>query len=227
MSQHWIQTYTGKAFDYLNVTPESIDILDIAHALSRIPRFLGHTEQFFSVAQHSVNVSHTVPAGFALEALLHDAPEAYISDLPTPMKTIPALSGPLRALETRIWLAVALKYGTQQNPMLDVLSPEVKKADFEAFVWEHYALRGYCHAPDLERDYGLTELPSWVTVSMACWEPETAKVNFLRRFVELTGDAYAQECLDSLGGATTGTRHSVFVSESPVAWDLLCGRPEK
>ncbi|MFG0247924.1 MAG: phosphohydrolase, partial [Phycisphaeraceae bacterium JB051] len=78
----WIQTYTGKAFYPLREDPGIIDIRDIAHALSLQCRFNGHCSDFYSVAQHSVHVSEVVPQAFALWGLLHDAAEAYMSDLP-------------------------------------------------------------------------------------------------------------------------------------------------
>lgn len=82
-----IQTYTGLQFDVSNPKPEMIRIEDIAHALSCIPRFGGHTLRFYSVAQHSVHVSRLVPERYAKEALLHDAAEAYLLDMMTPIKS--------------------------------------------------------------------------------------------------------------------------------------------
>ncbi len=82
----WIQTWTGKAFRPLRPDPASIDIRDIAHSLSLLCRFNGHCHRFYSVAQHSVIVSHVVPPEHALWGLLHDAAEAYVSDLPRPVK---------------------------------------------------------------------------------------------------------------------------------------------
>jgi hypothetical protein len=66
----------------------SICIQDIAHALSNICRFTGHTKKFYSVAQHSVLASRYAPTEHKLTALLHDATESYINDLSTPAKSI-------------------------------------------------------------------------------------------------------------------------------------------
>ena len=82
----WIQTFTGRAFYVLDPRPEDVDIEDIAHALSMQCRFAGHCREFYSVAQHSVTASWLVPPEDALWGLLHDAAEAYVVDLPRPIK---------------------------------------------------------------------------------------------------------------------------------------------
>lgn len=83
---NFIVTNSGKRFYYENIVPESIDINDIAHALSNICRYGGHIKKFYSVAQHSVIVSKLVPDEYRLAALLHDASEAYLSDIVSPAK---------------------------------------------------------------------------------------------------------------------------------------------
>ena len=84
----WIQTYTGKQFYPLSPRAQDVDIRDIAHALSMQCRFNGHCKIYYSVADHSVRVSHAVPAEHALWGLLHDAAEAYLTDLPRPVKKL-------------------------------------------------------------------------------------------------------------------------------------------
>jgi len=82
----WIQTHTGIQFDLLDPTPDMICIEDIAHSLARLCRFTGHCNQFYSVAQHSWLCSYKAPLKYALEALLHDAHEAYTGDMSKPLK---------------------------------------------------------------------------------------------------------------------------------------------
>lgn len=89
----WIQTYGGRQYWPLDPRSEEVDIKDIAHALSLICRYTGHCERFYSVAEHSVNVSYVVqryaPSGrpaLFLHALLHDAAEAYCNDIARPVK---------------------------------------------------------------------------------------------------------------------------------------------
>lgn len=83
-----IRTYSGKVFDYTVMDPDTILIEDIAHALANMPRFAGHTEYFFSVAQHSIAVMEMVEDKAKLSALLHDATEAYLMDIPKPLKML-------------------------------------------------------------------------------------------------------------------------------------------
>lgn len=87
----WIETYTGKKFWPLDPRPEDVCIEDIAHALSLICRFNGHCKHFYSVAHHSVlccKLASLKGHGprIRLLALLHDAAEAYVTDIPRPIK---------------------------------------------------------------------------------------------------------------------------------------------
>lgn len=82
----WIQTFSGGRIWPLDPRPEEINIQDIAHALGNLCRFGGHVREFYSVAQHSVLISHIVPEELALAGLLHDASEAYLIDVPRPIK---------------------------------------------------------------------------------------------------------------------------------------------
>jgi len=84
----WIQTYTGKCFHPREPGPDDFDIRDVAHALSLLCRFNGHCRTFYSVAEHSVRVSRICPPAAALWGLLHDLGEAYVGDLPRPLKPL-------------------------------------------------------------------------------------------------------------------------------------------
>lgn len=82
-----IRTFTGQYINPVKAEKEQISIIDIAHALSRMPRFGGHTLRFYSVAQHSLRCADIVRnKPYELEVLLHDATEAYIMDMPKPVK---------------------------------------------------------------------------------------------------------------------------------------------
>jgi hypothetical protein len=105
-----IRTYTGEIFDVLHPKPEQIHIEDIAHALSNLCRFGGHTSQFYSVAQHSVIMAglNDVPDEYKLTALLHDASEAYVVDMPSPIKQ---LLPKYIDIESDIQLCIARRFG--------------------------------------------------------------------------------------------------------------------
>lgn len=82
----WIETFTGKRFFPLSPDPAKIHIKDIAHGLAGRFRFSGQSRDWYTVAQHSVEVSRRVPPEDALWGLLHDAAEAYLPDIPRPIK---------------------------------------------------------------------------------------------------------------------------------------------
>ena len=89
----FIRTYTGIKFAPAEARPEDIEIVDIAHALSLLCRANGHFRDFFSVAQHSLNcakeaAARNYSARIELACLLHDASEAYISDITRPVKEL-------------------------------------------------------------------------------------------------------------------------------------------
>lgn len=83
----WLQTYTGKILTPCDPQPEQICIEDIAHGLALTSRFSGQCRAFYSVAEHSVRVSR-FSSGERLWGLLHDAAEAYLTDVPTPVKSL-------------------------------------------------------------------------------------------------------------------------------------------
>lgn len=82
----WIQTFIGNKFYIVDPRAEDVDIRDIAHSLAMKCRYGGHSRFFYSVAEHSVILSHVVPANLALQALLHDAGETYTGDPTRPYK---------------------------------------------------------------------------------------------------------------------------------------------
>lgn len=109
----WIQTFTGKKFDFINPCTEDVCIEDIAHALSLICRFGGHTKRHYSVAQHSVCISYYVSSENALEGLLHDAAEAYIGDVCKPLKK---MLPDYQKIEMRISAIIFAKFGISEIP---------------------------------------------------------------------------------------------------------------
>ena len=127
-----IRTYTGEYLDFTNLQPDMINIRDIAHALSNIPRFGGHLPMWYSVADHSLHVSYQVQEEYKLDALLHDAAEAYMMDIPSPLKK---LLPDYQTMEKKVFAAIAEKFNLK-NPMPD----EVKAVDKFVLVEEWNAL---------------------------------------------------------------------------------------
>lgn len=167
----WIQTYTGRKFFPLDPVIESIDIADIAHALSMMCRYGGHCDRFYSVGEHSVLLSRCVPQELALWALLHDASEAYLVDVPSPLK--PYLPG-YADIERKLERAVAARFG-----LCWPMPEEIKFADTAIRTDEMQALMKSPPEPwpGMLPALGL-ELP--------LWGQKQAKAEFLQRFYELT-----------------------------------------
>jgi hypothetical protein len=117
MSKTLLETVTGVMFDVIDPKPEMVKLDDIAWSLSRQARFNGHTIPLvpYSVAQHSVNVAKRVELKsnsrvLTRAALMHDAAEAYISDIPSPIKHIPQVRETIKAAEDKILRVVFEKF---------------------------------------------------------------------------------------------------------------------
>jgi hypothetical protein len=168
---NWIQTFTGRQFWPLDPRPEEIDIRDIAHALSLLCRFGGHVERFYSVAEHSVHVATSLPEELQLWGLLHDASEAYLVDVPRPIKPyLPAY----KQFEAELMSAIARRY---QLP--GEIPAEVHEADNRILITERNALLVAPPAPWAFE-------PEPLDVTIHCWEPRMAESIFLDAFHALT-----------------------------------------
>lgn len=169
----WIQTFTGRQFWPLEPRLEDIDILDIAHALANLCRYGGHVEQFYSVAQHCVLVSYAVPAEHALRGLLHDASEAYLIDVPRPIKRAQGMDA-YRAAEKRLEAAIYERFGlAAQDPDC------IKTADNQLLRTEQRDLMK--PAPAAWKDYRVGALEETIIP----WSPGYSRHMYLKRFGEL------------------------------------------
>lgn len=108
MMHTWIRTASGGRFDPYAPRACDVNVRDIAHALSNICRFAGHTRRFYSVAQHCVNVS--LRCSDPRYGLLHDASEAYLDDIRSPLKHSDAFAE-YRSLERAVQRAVYERFG--------------------------------------------------------------------------------------------------------------------
>ncbi len=176
----WIQTYSGRRFSPTNPNPDAIVIQDISHSLSMQCRFSGHVKKFYSVAQHSVLVSYVCNFEDALWGLMHDASEAYLVDVPRPLKR----SGKFDAyldFEATMQKAICTRFGLpEQEP------PSVKRADTMLLATEARDLMSPLH-PDWQQ--ACEPLP----FKIEPLSPRDAKDLFMKRFFELTNMPYAYE----------------------------------
>lgn len=167
----WIETFTGKKFWFTNEDPAEVDIEDISHALSQMCRYTGHCKRFYSVAEHSVLVSRITGN---LEGLLHDASEAYLADIASPVKQ---LLPEYKALEERIMRKIAKAFGLSEG--FDK-RPDVKMADWSMLKTEAGILlpskgKEWFFPPDVEES---VDVPLGLN-------PETAELEFLANYERL------------------------------------------
>lgn len=168
----YICTHSGKKFYPNDIRVADIDIEDIAWALSNQCRFSGHTSEHFSVAQHSLMVSSILPEELKLQGLLHDASEAYLCDLPKPLKHLADFSA-YRRIEKNAQQVIYRKYGIiYPDP------PEIKKADAILLGTEARDLMGnpgWCH--EIEPKLGKKIVPKTIS---------RVRTEFLDEFHRLT-----------------------------------------
>lgn len=127
----WIQTFSGKRFTPINPNSEAIVIQDIAHSLSMQCRFGGHSYFFYSVAQHSVLVSYLCNDENSLYGLLHDASEAYISDICSPLKKTKEFDS-YRVVEKKLQDCIYKRFGLNEDEPKDVKKADVLMLSTEA-----------------------------------------------------------------------------------------------
>lgn len=182
----WMETHTGMKL-FLPVTAEMLNIEDIAHALSLQCRYAGHTNEFYSVAEHcciladyvwrySRGFDHKQRKRLALSALLHDASEAYLVDIPKPIK--PYLSN-YKELEQQIEGVLAEKWD-----LVYPWTPMLMRADCRILLDERKALFNWS---GLDWELPVDE-PLGVTIK--AWSWKDAKAAFLERFEDYGANNY-------------------------------------
>lgn len=133
-------------FDPLDLKPEDVDGRDLAVSLSHLCRFNGHIDKFYSVAQHSIAVARLVEVRgggppTVLQALLHDAPEAYLcGDVPGPLKVGVGLFG--LDIRTREWcMRRVIHEALGCSPPIQEWEEMVHKADRDMLKVEFFHLK--------------------------------------------------------------------------------------
>lgn len=131
----FIITHSKRLFYPFAPEPRDVWLEDIAHGLSNLCRYAGQVPEFYSVAQHSVHVAQVLKARghskeVQLTGLLHDAPEAYVIDLPAPIK---AALPDYRSMEAKVWSAIVDYFGLKTD---DETMHFVDMADQDVFAME-------------------------------------------------------------------------------------------
>lgn len=173
-----LETWSGLFYEFLDPKPEQIDIGDIAFALSNKARFSGHT-LFYSVAEHSVSVAKRLPKRLQLAGLLHDAAEAYLGDVPSPLK---ACLPDFRKIEAINERAIFKKFKVE---LLLTDWALIKQADLQALYNEAHVL-----VPSQGKDWSMFKGKQWKTddIFPLCMPPEEAHRLFMHMFHNLTSD---------------------------------------
>jgi uncharacterized protein len=174
----YLQTVSGRWVNPFDPDPEQLDPGDIARALANQCRFGGHCRAFYSVAQHSVIVSELVEergggAEDAFAALMHDATEAYLGDMPHPLKHRSPLGAAFKAAEEHLERAIRDRFRIKPDVV------EIKRADRALLATERRAFSAETwHWPELE---GVEPLQ----LELTAWPPDEAAQAFARRFADL------------------------------------------
>ena len=174
----YLQTVSGRWVNPFDPDPEQLDPGDIARALANQCRFGGHSRAFYSVAQHSVIVSRLVEerggdAEDVFAALMHDASEAYLGDMPHPLKHRSPLGAAFKEAEQHLEDAIRARFGIRADV------PEIKRADRALLATERRAFSAESwHWPELE---GVEPLD----LELEAWSPDRAAEEFAARFADL------------------------------------------
>lgn len=183
--ERWFQTFTGKLVDVEHPTPDAVDIQDIAHALSMTCRYGGHCREFYSVAEHSVHVmilgEPHVSNKLRLSLLLHDAAEAYVGDIISPVKKL--LSPLSTELEDKWLRAIQEKFDLGDG--LTNTDPVVQQADALALSVEVLSLF-YPVLPEWWQKFPIPTRDQYFPVE--CWSPKEARGKFLDNFHRIRED---------------------------------------
>lgn len=189
--ESWIQTFSGKAIDPIDPNPLALDIIDVAHALSHVNRYTGHTFKPYSVALHSLTVAHLVKMrgesrATQLWALLHDATEAYLNDIAAPTKQHDIFAG-YREAERRLSEVICdrfMPHTIRTGYIWGEMAAKVKQADRDMLLAErlHILPKGAWVAEPAPADARAAFV--W---GKSLASPATAKTVFLMLFDALGG----------------------------------------
>lgn len=174
---NWIRVHTGGRYYPLDPRLDEINIEDIAWSLPMLCRYNGHIDRFYSVAEHCWLLSYAVPEEYAFEALLHDASEAYMSDIPRPLKYADELSQ-FREIEDRNTMAINRKFQICNVLTGTNTSHLVKEYDKRIVANEKTEL-----FKGLGTDFGVDPLPYIEIIGLY---PDAMRERYMNRYLELS-----------------------------------------
>lgn len=163
---------SGKYYSYTSPESNEWDIEDIALSLSHLCRYSGQIQKFYSIAQHCYLVSYAVDQKYALDGLLHDGVEAFMVDIPTPLKN---LLPDYKALEKRHEAEMFKRLGLEY-PM----NPAVHKADRELLCAEVRDMK----TANSHWDFCSTDVSHIAHIDP--WTSDKSRKMFLKRYYQLT-----------------------------------------
>jgi hypothetical protein len=164
MNMDLFNSYTGKQIDIADIKPQDINIIDIARGLATKIRYSGQLRELITVARHSINLVEMLPEEYKREALLHDAAEVYLGDVPAPAKM---LLPEYQRFEERVDKVIREKFGLPlrlsgavKDMDIKIRETEMRGADFKEDDW----------GADMSRDY-----EDFISMYYRLWLPKKNK----------------------------------------------------
>lgn len=171
----WITTHTGISFYPHDPRADEIVLDDIAHALAHQCRYAGHSSRFYSVAEHCVMCARVAAPEFAFTALMHDAAEAYLPDIPRPIKR---MLPDYKDMERKIELVLKDRFDFTYPFPAAVHEIDNRMLCTEGAIF-------FAGAPEKWWITSHYAVPVYPDIDLECWTPERAKREFLAMFEKI------------------------------------------
>ena len=174
----WLETVTGKEFSIAEPTAKMVDVADIAHALSHLCRFGGHSKTFYSVGQHSVYAYKVAEdyypkdKNLQMAVLLHDGSEAYTTDLIRPLKLmLPEFCAIEAKIQACIYKALGIHCGEAEEEAIKLIDNNLLRLEAEHLLQSKGEKFDFDGVQQLKFSFGIQP-----------WTAVTARRQFLRAY---------------------------------------------